>query len=140
MILSPYVILTDSRRAKCCRLLRQRDVGDHASITNSLNSTDNLLAQAGYANDRQCSCWTRASSVYHFIGPDTMHAKALLINGGNSAMIGSYNFDPRSAGLNREIGAHFRPDDDPSGEVLGEIDRDGCLLPEPGRGPSARME
>ena len=80
-------------------------------ITNSLNSTDNILAQAGYANNK---IWLldKGLSIYHYIGPNTIHAKALIINGGESVLIGTYNFDPRSAKLNREIGVQFSGTDD----------------------------
>ena len=118
-ILSPYVILTE-RGAKLISSLADRNVA-LTLVTNSLNSTDNLLAQAGYANDK---AWLlkMGINIFHYIGPDTMHAKAIVINGGESVLVGSYNFDPRSAKLNREIGAYFHATDDTSGTVVDSLD------------------
>jgi putative cardiolipin synthase len=108
-ILSPYVILT-ARGFDLISRLSDRGV-KITLITNSLNSTDNILAQAGYANNKT---WLldKGLRIYHYIGPNTIHAKALIINGGESVLIGTYNFDPRSAKLNREIGVQFFGIDD----------------------------
>jgi len=94
IILSPYVILT-ARGFDLISRLSERGV-KITLITNSLNSTDNILAQAGYANNKS---WLldKSLNIYHYIGPNTIHAKALIINGGESMLIGTYNFDPRSA-------------------------------------------
>jgi putative cardiolipin synthase len=71
-------------------------------ITNSLNSTDNLLAQAGY-RDVKRALIELGVELYEFNGPDTIHAKTAVIDD-RLVLIGTYNIDPRSAFINREIG------------------------------------
>lgn len=119
-ILSPYVILTERGFDLVSRL---SDRGIKLTlITNSLNSTDNVLAQAGYANNKQ---WLldQGIDIYHYIGPDTIHAKALIINRGESILIGSYNFDPRSAKLNREVGVRFSTVENLDGAVVDSVEK-----------------
>lgn len=115
IILSPYVILTESGFDLLSKLLAK---GVNITlITNSLHSTDNILAQAGYTNNKQ---WLidQGVTVYHYIGPDTIHAKALILNGGEKVLIGSYNFDPRSEKLNREVGVQFHTTENLDGKVV----------------------
>lgn len=115
IIISPYVILTESGFDLITRLIT-RNI-KITLITNSLNSTDNILAQAGYTNNKQ---WLldHDIEVYHYIGPDTIHAKALILNDGEKVLIGSYNFDPRSKELNREVGVQFYTASNKDGKVV----------------------
>lgn len=71
-------------------------------ITNSLKSTDNLLAQAGYREVKPLLI-KMGVELYEYNGPDTIHAKTALIDN-RTSFIGTYNIDPRSAFINREIG------------------------------------
>ncbi len=99
-IVSPYLIPTDALMAVFAELLAK---GVRVRIiTNSLNSTDNLLAQAGF-RDVKSALIELGVELYEFNGPDTIHAKTAVIDG-RLVLIGTYNIDPRSAFLNREIG------------------------------------
>ncbi len=99
-IVSPYLIPTDGLMVIFSELLAK---GVRVRIiTNSLNSTDNLLAQAGY-RDVKRALIELGVELYEFNGPDTIHAKTAVIDG-RLVLIGTYNIDPRSAFLNREIG------------------------------------
>ena len=69
-------------------------------MTNSLASTDQLMVYAGYSNQRK-NLLARGVEVWEFSGCDHFHAKSALIDG-CIAVIGSYNFDPRSEHLNTE--------------------------------------
>lgn len=100
LILSPYLIPT-ARAEKMFKDLTDRGV-KVTIITNSLKSTDNVLAQAGY-KDAKSRIIAMGIELYEFDLVDTSHAKTAVIDG-RVAMIGTYNLDPRSDDLNREIG------------------------------------
>lgn len=98
-IVSPYVIPTANVLKTFADLLR-RGIRVRL-VTNSLNSTDNILAQAGYANDRDMLI-RMGFEIYEYKGPDTVHAKAAIVDG-RHILAGTYNIDPRSSFINREI-------------------------------------
>ncbi len=98
-IVSPYVIPTDNVLKTFADLLR-RGIRVRL-VTNSLNSTDNILAQAGYANDRDMLI-RMGFEIYEYRGPDTVHATAAIVDG-KHILVGTYNIDPRSSFINREI-------------------------------------
>jgi phosphatidylserine/phosphatidylglycerophosphate/cardiolipin synthase-like enzyme len=90
-------------------------------LTNSLASTDNLMAFSGYQRDRETLLKT-GIEIYEF-KPDAavryaimtsalqetieykpifaIHSKSMVVDG-RIAMIGTFNLDPRSANLNTE--------------------------------------
>lgn len=91
-------------------------------VTNSLASTDNLQAFSGYAKQRR-KILESGITVYEF-KPDpavkrqlierypklekqspifAIHAKGMVIDG-HTLFVGTFNFDPRSANLNTEVG------------------------------------
>jgi cardiolipin synthase C len=70
-------------------------------VTNSIRSTDGLLPQAGYFKYRR-QVLRAGIEVAEFKGPDTLHAKSIVIDG-RIALVGSYNLDPRSENLNTEV-------------------------------------
>jgi len=70
-------------------------------LTNSLNSTDNLLAQAGYVGKKQ-KLVEMGVEIWEFRGPESMHAKSAVTDGSTS-IIGTFNLDPRSEYLNTEL-------------------------------------
>lgn len=88
-------------------------------LTNSQEATDVALVQSGYIRHRKdlvtagVTVWELAQigdepppdTRFGFIGSATssLHAKAFAIDG-QRAFIGSFNFDPRSARLNCEMG------------------------------------
>lgn len=100
LILSPYLIPT--KRAKALfEELRNRGVSI-TIITNSLKSTDNLFAQAGYQTAKNTMI-EMGIELYEYDLVHTTHAKTAVIDD-EIALIGTYNLDPRSSKLNREIG------------------------------------
>ena len=91
-------------------------------VTNSLASTDNLLAFSGYQNQKQLlldagldiyeykpypaiasELFLRFEENYHEKPVVAIHAKTMVIDG-QSLYVGTFNLDPRSANLNTEVG------------------------------------
>ncbi|RTZ15204.1 phospholipase D family protein [Vibrio aquaticus] len=119
LIQTPYLVTTSSDR----KFLRQLvDSGIEIKIlTNSLASNDNLEAFSGYQRDRAALLSTGVE-IYEF-KPDAkvrqrvmtehmfkklpttpifgLHAKTMTIDD-HITVVGTYNFDPRSANLNTE--------------------------------------
>ncbi|MCW3103123.1 MAG: phospholipase family protein [Bacteroidetes bacterium] len=132
-IQSPYFITTEVSK-KLLREAVQRGVKVRL-LTNSLASIDNIEAYSGYQKDRAAILETGAL-IYEF-KPDSkeryklmipevqeglkykpvygFHSKTIVIDGYIS-VIGSYNFDPRSANYNTECITIIR-----SGEVAGNL-------------------
>lgn len=119
VIQTPYLITTKSTR-EILRNLVANGV-DIKILTNSLASNDNLEAFSGYQRDRNALLKTGVkifefkpnaeirqkimSEVMHkqLAQPPIfgLHAKSMVIDD-HTAVIGTYNFDPRSANLNTE--------------------------------------
>lgn len=96
---SPYLIPTAGlRRALVGAVERGVKV---RILTNSLASTDNLWAQAGYVGERR---WMVEQGVelWEYLGPDSLHAKTAMVDG-RLSVVGSFNLDPRSQQLNSEL-------------------------------------
>lgn len=106
-IISPYLIPTEEL-FNIFKDLLARNVRVRI-ITNSLRSTDNLFAQAGY---RQVKPYliNLGIEIYEYEGPDTIHAKTVVVDN-EIAMIGTFNIDPRSAYINREIAIFVKNDE-----------------------------
>ena len=119
-IQSPYLIMPDGGLELFRQLVRQ---GVEVRIsTNSLASTDNLMAFSGYRKQRR-SILKSGVKVYEYkpepaIRAELMerypkleknatvfaiHAKSMVIDGA-LLFIGTFNLDPRSANLNTEVG------------------------------------
>ncbi len=91
-------------------------------VTNSLAATDNLQAFSGYSKQR-AKILNAGVKVYEFkprpmirkklidrleyleknVPTFALHAKSMVIDG-KTLFVGSFNFDPRSANLNTEVG------------------------------------
>lgn len=110
--ISPYVIPTPELM-KVLQDLRSRNVKVRI-ITNSIASTDNLLAQAGYRSRKQ-DLVKLGVEIYEYRGPDTLHAKAAIFDS-QRILVCTCNLDPRSAAINREVGVLIR-DERPKGLV-----------------------
>jgi putative cardiolipin synthase len=124
LIQSPYLVLSDSALALFkTTLARGVRIRVH---TNSLASTDNLQAFAGYRNQRE-QLLHLGIDIFEF-KPDSMiqrqimerylqsraeapifalHAKTMVIDR-QIVFIGTYNLDPRSENLNTEVGVVIR--------------------------------
>lgn len=119
-IQSPYLVLPEGALELFSELIER---GVRVRInTNSLLSTDNLLAFSGYSKQRK-QLLRAGIEIYEF-KPDpliqkslidryaklektapifALHAKTLVIDG-ERLYIGTFNLDPRSANLNTEVG------------------------------------
>lgn len=117
LIQSPYLIMPKGGIELLKSLIRR---GVKVKIsTNSLASTDNLMAFSGYYKQRD-ELLKAGVEIFEF-RPDAairkkliqredrndsifaIHAKSLLIDG-RKLYIGTFNLDPRSANLNTEVG------------------------------------
>lgn len=117
LIQSPYLIMPEGGIELLTELVK-RGVSVRIS-TNSLASTDNLMAFSGYYKQRN-DLLKAGVEIYEF-RPDAairqqlikrsaqvdsifaIHAKSLLIDH-RKLYIGTFNLDPRSANLNTEVG------------------------------------
>ena len=114
-IISPYLIPPPTLM-KVFQELMDRGVRVRI-ITNSLQSTDNLFAQAGYRTFRQ-KMIKMGLEIYEYTGPDTVHAKTAVIDN-KIALIGTFNLDPRSSYINREVAIKMTDTDD--GRLITEL-------------------
>lgn len=98
VIESPYVV-----PSRPLLELLERKLADGVRVqivTNSLRACDGVLPYAGYLKYRR-RLVLRGVDMREYKGPDTLHAKTLVIDG-RTVLIGSYNLDPRSQNLNAE--------------------------------------
>ncbi|NVK40171.1 MAG: phospholipase D family protein [Oceanospirillaceae bacterium] len=116
-LVSPYFVPTDVGTRMFTDLAQQGV--DIEILTNALEATDVAAVHAGYAKHRQ-ALLEAGIRLYElkrrpqernprkralpFSGSDSsLHAKTFSVDG-NRIFVGSYNFDPRSAKLNTELG------------------------------------
>jgi cardiolipin synthase C len=120
-IQSPYLVMPKGA-LELFRNLVKRGV-EVRIVTNSLAATDNLQAFSGYQKQRR-AILKSGIKVFEF-KPDpairrqlieryprleknapvfAIHAKSMVIDG-KTLFVGTFNFDPRSANLNTEVGA-----------------------------------
>src|SRR5215218_659946 len=101
---SPYLVpspaFKESLRQALARGVRVR------ILTNSLATTDNLWPQAAYAGHKKALVRSGVE-LWEYLGPECLHAKAAVIDG-ETAVVGSYNLDPRSERLNTELALVLR--------------------------------
>ena len=71
-------------------------------LTNSLESTDQVVVHAGYTNLRRSLVRT-GIQIHEMRGSDTLHAKLIVIDG-YKTIIGSHNLDMLSMKRNSEVG------------------------------------
>ncbi|HEV8628853.1 MAG TPA: phosphatidylserine/phosphatidylglycerophosphate/cardiolipin synthase family protein [Thermoanaerobaculia bacterium] len=99
VIESPYLVPTRALRQGLRQALA-RGVSVRI-LTNSLQATDNLWPQAGYAGEK-ADLVRGGVELWEYQGPECLHAKDAVIDG-ETVIVGSYNLDPRSQSLNREL-------------------------------------
>ena len=124
VIESPYLIMPEEGFEFFGALLDKSI--DISIVTNSLASTDNLQAYSGYYKQKQ-RLLELGLKIYEFkpnpaitqslverhkqmakqLPVFALHAKSLVVDG-ETAYIGTFNFDPRSANLNTEVGVVIR--------------------------------
>ena len=96
---SPYLVPTRALREGIRRAVAR---GVRVRIlTNSLAVTDNLWPQAAYVGDKE-ELVADGVELWEYRGPECLHSKAAVIDG-RRVVVGSYNLDPRSQRLNREL-------------------------------------
>jgi putative cardiolipin synthase len=99
VIESPYLVPSRAFRRGLDRAITR---GVRVRIlTNSLATTDNLWPQAGYVSERK-GLVRRGVELWELTGERTLHSKAAVIDG-ETAIVGSFNLDPRSEHLNTEL-------------------------------------
>lgn len=123
LIQSPYLVMPDGLIELFESLIKQ---GVTIKIsTNSLASTDNLMAFSGYQKQRekilkagvevyeykphpkiQTDLIKRFPRIAEHIPIFALHAKSMVIDN-HKVYIGTFNLDPRSANLNTEVGAYI---------------------------------
>ncbi|GAA0570832.1 phospholipase D family protein [Craurococcus roseus] len=117
LIVSPYFV-PGRRGAKLLAGLVRRGVRV-VVVTNSLAATDVLAVHGGYARRRRRLLRAgvelrelkrggqEGASLLGSGGNASLHTKAFCVDG-ELAFVGSFNFDPRSAHLNTEMGTFVR--------------------------------
>lgn len=131
-IMSPYLIPTKEVMSLFQELLN-RGVKIRV-VTNSLLSTDNFFAQAAYQATKE-EMTKMGIEIYEYNGPDTAHGKAFIIDG-KVGFVGTFNLDPRSLNLNREVGIIIRNDDVFMKDLESEIEtfrQDSLLVSKDGK-------
>jgi putative cardiolipin synthase len=103
-IMSPYFIPTKEVMALLQELI-YRGVKIRV-VTNSVLSTDNFFAQAAYISMKE-QVIAMGVELWEYNGPDTAHGKAFVMDN-KLSFVGSFNLDPRSIFLNREVGVIIR--------------------------------
>jgi hypothetical protein len=89
-------------------------------LTNSWETTDYPVIYAGYRN--VIGRYERmGAEVWEYSGPRTLHAKSLVVDG-RVACVTSFNFDPRSAHLDTQVGVAVC-DPQVAGCLLGILER-----------------
>lgn len=100
-IQSPYVIPTKQMKDDIQNLTDDYPAVETRLLTNSLASTNNVIANSGYQANRQ-AILNMGIQLYEFSPEEAQfHTKAFIIDNQVSA-IGTFNIDSRSAYLNTE--------------------------------------
>ncbi len=99
LLQSPYFVLNETAEdffEEIGNLDIQVDV-----VTNSEFSSSNFPAYSLYLNDKD-DILASGATIYEYMGDDYLHTKTFLIDD-RLSIIGSYNFDPRSANIDTEL-------------------------------------
>lgn len=99
VIQSPYVIL--SRNIKHYLKDYNLKLNKVKVLTNSMASSPNPIAYAGYDNSRK-TLIDSGITIYEHQGPESLHGKSYVYDSKISA-VGSFNFDARSSFINSEV-------------------------------------
>ena len=111
---SPYFILT-RRTHKVLSKALARGVRV-VVLTNSINSTENLLVQAVYQY-RKPAYLSMGIEIYEFSGAQnlqqglSLHSKSIVFEKAGVGIVGSFNIDPRSEFFNTEVAVEFNSKD-----------------------------
>ena len=117
VIESPYLVPSKAFEESLWRALAR---GVRVRIlTNSLGTTDNLWAQAGYVGHKK-DLVKQGVELWEYLGPECLHSKAGVFDG-ETGTVGSYNLDPRSELLNTELALVFQ-DPELAAEMMRTMD------------------
>ena len=100
IIITPYLYPTENE-IKTLENLAAKGIKIKI-VTNSLASTDTALVHAAFLTIKQ-RLISLGAEIYLYKGPEILHCKGVIIDK-KMSMVGSFNFDRRSAMINREIG------------------------------------
>ncbi|MBX7168423.1 MAG: phosphatidylserine/phosphatidylglycerophosphate/cardiolipin synthase family protein [Pirellulales bacterium] len=89
---TPYLVLSE-RFSAALAAARTRGVQVRIA-TNSLGSTNSVIAQAAYTSQREAMLGL-GIELWEYHGPRCLHSKSFVIDS-RQAVIGSFNLDPRS--------------------------------------------
>ncbi len=134
VVVSPYFV---PRKSGVQRISAMRERGIEVTVvTNSLVANNQLIVHAGYLPSRK-PLLKNGVRLYE-VRPDwevpgtefvdasgaraTLHSKAYIVDA-ETVFIGSFNFDPRSAYINTELGVLIR-DPELAQRLLAEFDED----------------
>jgi cardiolipin synthase C len=144
VVVSPYFV-PGRRGARLLTPLVRRGVRVTV-VTNSLAATDVLAVHGGYARHRRRLLRAgvelrelkrggqEGASLLGSGGNASLHTKALCVDG-ELALVGSFNFDPRSAHLNTEMGVFVR-----DAAVAGRLREEIARLTDPARSWAVRLD
>ncbi len=144
LIVSPYFV-PGRRGARLLAGLVRRGVRV-VVVTNSLAATDVFAVHGGYARHRRRLLRAgvelrelkrggqEGASLIGSGGNASLHTKAFCVDG-ELAFVGSFNFDPRSAHLNTEMGTFVRHP-----EVAGRLREEIARLTDPARSWAVRLD
>lgn len=115
ILVSPYFV-PGSNGMELIKGLREKDV-KIGVVTNSLEATDVMLVHSGYAPYRvpllklgvklyEFTPFTEVDKSLLGSKGASLHTKVFIVDN-QTSFIGSFNFDPRSARLNTEMGIFF---------------------------------
>lgn len=143
LLISPYFV-PGRRGTKLLRGLLRRGV-KVSVLTNSLAATDVLAVHGGYARYRRRLLQAgielhelkRGGQEGHSLfgsGGASLHTKALAVDG-ETAFVGSFNLDPRSANLNTEMGTFVQ-----DAGLAGQLHEEYARLTDPARSWAVGLE
>ena len=99
VIVTPYVNLT--REFRACLAVKVRGGVPVMIVTNSLRTTNQVIAHAKYVNQKR-AIRRLGIDLREYTGTGTLHAKNWVVDG--SVFIGSYNLNSRSQYFDAECG------------------------------------
>lgn len=99
-IITPYLVMDGAMRDTLTRVCQQAPA-DAKLLVNSRQSGNNIIASADYTIHRPMA-ERLGIPLWEFHGDWSIHTKSVLIDH-DLSLIGSFNFDPRSAYLDTEL-------------------------------------
>ena len=99
-MVTPYLVMDAPMRERLAQVCAAAPT-DVRLLVNSRQSGNNIIASADYTIHRAMA-EDLGAPLWEFQGDWSMHTKSVLVDD-TLSVIGSFNFDPRSAYLNTEL-------------------------------------